>query len=588
MSRQSLQEHFLGQITAQVEPAPMPSPPTPDLPGMAGKALNYLRGNPDPARDYECKFELGPLGIPVHYPHSVPPNQYAYDPISLADTDCRMDWQYPHMREMVGEREACDVEVGVRTRIMSYMKPDHLAWVNPAAWTGSPIEGLWISKWASANIMISLTDTYARTGEAEARREAQATFRALKALAEWRDRKAFYPGGPVPVKDGEYLTEGWAAAHCKNYPFIVEPCVHYGVTCADQEAVDFAVAMMEGFMAKLQVPDQGDTAFDPETGAFAGHTHLHTRTLWGAAHLGAVLNEPRYLDWAERGYEFVRAHGMDVGWYPEHIPQGRHRAETCITGDMAATALWLAHRHPHYFDHLERIVRNYLRATQFCLTPEFQALFEKLHADKPRAVVEQALAELRKLEGGFVAAPAPDDWVEADQSLGATGRTACGLDMMGCCPPEGMRALWDAWSNTVQERDGAIWINMSLDRVHPVADVCVGPVEGLAAVSMRIRARRAGRYLLRPPAWATEVSLSHGGNLMPLRWGGPDEAYVVCDSVKVGDRLNMTYALPELVQSHALRSVPGKEKAMTLHWRGNDLLAMSPSGTYLPMFGVRR
>lgn len=588
MSRQRLQEHFLGQMRPLAERIPMPPPASPDLCAMAARALNYLRGNPDPARDYECKFELGPLGIPVHYPHSVPPNQYAYDPISLADTDCRMDCQYPHMREMTGASEACEVEAGVRARIMSYMKPDHLAWVNPAAWTGSPIDGLWISKWASANIMISLTDTYARTGEAEVRGETRATFQALKALAEWQDGKAFYPGGPVPVRNGEYLNEGWCEDHCRNYPFIVEPCVHYGVTCDDPEALDFAAAVMEGFLAKLQVPDQGDTAFDPETGSFAGHTHLHTRTLWGAAHLGAVLGEPRYLDWAERGYEFVRAHGMDVGWYPEHIPQSRHRAETCITGDMTATALWLARRHPHYFDHIERTVRNYLPATQFSLTPAFLSLFERLHADRPRAVVEQALEELRRLEGGFVAAPAPDDWVEANQSLGATGRTACGLDMMGCCPPEGMRALWEAWSNVVQDRDGAIWINMSLDRDHPAAAVSVEQAQGTSAVTVTVRAKRGGRYMLRPPAWATEVSLSQAGQPVAPVWAGQDSAYLACEGVRTGDTLCMTYAVPGFEQQHMLRSVPDKDKEVTLCWRGNDLLAISPSGTYLPMLGVRR
>ena len=63
-----------------------------DLVSMARAALNYLRGNPDPARGYECKFSLGPLGIPCLVP-LIPSNTYAYDPVTQGDTDCRMDWQ---------------------------------------------------------------------------------------------------------------------------------------------------------------------------------------------------------------------------------------------------------------------------------------------------------------------------------------------------------------------------------------------------------------------------------------------------------------------------------------------------------------
>ena len=135
----ALSSQFRGEITV-VNAAAKQSPARPDdlsLAAMAKSALNYLRGNPDPSRNYECKFSLGPLGIPSHVPF-LPPNKYAYDPIALGDTDCRMDWQYSHMREMAGEPEAEAVERGVRQRIRSYRRADHLVWMNPAAWVGPP------------------------------------------------------------------------------------------------------------------------------------------------------------------------------------------------------------------------------------------------------------------------------------------------------------------------------------------------------------------------------------------------------------------------------------------------------------------
>ncbi len=84
-----------------------------DLVEMARLSLNYLRGNPDPARDFECKFMLGPLGIPCHFLEWVPSNEFGYHPMSLGDTDARMATQYAHVREMTGDPEADTVESGV-------------------------------------------------------------------------------------------------------------------------------------------------------------------------------------------------------------------------------------------------------------------------------------------------------------------------------------------------------------------------------------------------------------------------------------------------------------------------------------------
>ena len=93
-----------------------------------------------------------------------------------------------------------------------------------------------------------------------------------------------------------------------------------------------------------------DQRIDPQTGAFKQHVHTLTGTTWGVAHLGALLHEPRYLEWARRAYDFVVAHGTDYGWYPEFIPQGEYRTEICVVGDMTSTAVWLARGgYPHYW-----------------------------------------------------------------------------------------------------------------------------------------------------------------------------------------------------------------------------------------------
>lgn len=580
-----LTQQFMGSIsnTQAIEEPNQPQADLGDLRCMARAAMNYLRGNPEPTRDYECKFELGPLGIPYHLPTAVPPNEYGYDPIALGDTDCRMWTQYVHMREISGVAEPDEVEQGVGRRVMGYLGEGDLAWINPAAWTGEPIEGLWISKWASAKIMLRLAEDYAATGDQALKDKAGRIFRALKRLARWEGTRAYYPGGGVPVsKAGEYLRKGWAAEHSKNYPFIVEPCLHYANLCGDQEALDFAVAMAEGFLAGIQ-PGQDEMRIDPQTGAFQAHVHLHSHAFWGVAHLGAQLGDNRFLDWAQHAYEFVRNHGTDYGWFPEFIPHYRHRAEICVVGDMISTASWLAQRQPHYYDHIERGVGNLLRRCQFFLTPAFRELFEKLHVHRPAEEVAAAFEALQAIEGGFISAPAPNDWVENEENLGQAARHLNGIDMMGCCSPEGMRALWEAWNWTVEERPEEVRINLNFSVERPAATVRAYEA---AAGRLDVQARREGRYLLRPPAWADRehVHLHCNGALVSWHWAGPDQTYVACDNVNRGDTLSLTWVPLTFQQELTMHLVPDQSPTYTIEWVGNHVQSVSPRGKWLPMF----
>ena len=56
------------------------------------------------------------------------------------------------------------------------------------------------------------------------------------------------------MKDGKYLDIGWAARRCRNYSCVVEPCVRYWECTGESEALGFAVAVTERFLAGSQ-PD---------------------------------------------------------------------------------------------------------------------------------------------------------------------------------------------------------------------------------------------------------------------------------------------------------------------------------------------
>ncbi len=580
----ALQRSFRGQLSpVSVAAAEKPAVDDLDLPAMAKAALNYLRGNPDPARNYECKFCLGPLGIPCFKP-DLPPTAQAVDVISLADTDCRMQWQYTHMREMAGEPTACPVELGVERRVVGYLHADGLAWVNPAAWVGGgvkPVDEDWATTWGTGKILVTLAERYRQNKDPADREQARRVFAALKRLAVWDGPRAYYPA-PTPWRNGQWLRIGWAATHCHNYPSVVEPLVRYYECTGDRDGLALARAFAEGFLAGAQ-PDMGDQRIDPQTGAFKRHVHIHMHAVWGVAHLGAVCREPRYLDWARKAYEFVLANGTDYGWYPEFIPQHTYQTEICVVGDMTSIAAWLARGgRPAYWDHVERTVRNEIRRSQFALTPAFLRLFHEIHRQEAPAVVQAALAELRKLEGGFVAQSTFDDWVGFPHALGKPGRTG-GIHMMGCCPPEGMRALWEAYCGVVEPTADGVQVNLCLTRDHPAARVTAyRPACG----RLDVMARRSGNYLLRPPAWALRdaVRLSSNGRPVASEWAGPGRAYLRCTAVQPGDRLTLRWPVPRFTQTFTPTSVPGRSDKLTVHWIGNEVVGVEPRGTYLPMF----
>jgi hypothetical protein len=493
--------------------------------------------------------------------------------------------QFAHMREMAGLREPDAVELGVKAKVRNYQHADdHLCWIAPECYTGESSTDEWIGPWTTAKLLYSLAEEFQRGGDKAVKENARKTFLALKGIALWDGPRAYYHG-IAPLKNGEWCRKGWCEGNSRNYPFIVEPLVRYAEICGDGEALDFAKAMTEGFLAGSQ-KDMGVRQIDPKTGAYQDHVHCHTHATWGVAHLGAVLNEPRYLDWARKVHDFTLSRGADYGWMPECYPQNEYRAEVCAVGDMVSIGAWLARgAWPHYWDQVERAVRNEVRRAQFSLTAAFLRLFREIHKDKPQEVVDHAIVELRRLEGGFVSQPALNDWVAYPHNpkLGTPGCNENGVEMMGCCPPEGMRSLWEAWCGVVTEQPEGVMVNMAISRDHPAAKV-----EAFSAESggLRVTVRKAANFLLRPPAWAAReaVCLRRDEHDVPLAWGGPQRAYVLCPAAVAGEQLTLTWPVPVLKQTFIPQSVPGRTQEIVVRWTGNRVESVEPRGRYLPMF----
>ncbi|MCX6622611.1 MAG: hypothetical protein NTY38_16380, partial [Acidobacteria bacterium] len=272
--------------------------------------------------------------------------------------------------------------------------------------------------------------------------------------------------------------------------------------------------------------------------------------------------------WCRRLLEFYLSRGTDFGWIPESITAPR-RSETCAVADVINIAEWVAQcGYPHYWDTMERFVRNYIRQAQFFITPEYEALYRSLH---PGENGEKGLQMARKLQGGFQGA------------MGLTDRVWSGnrMDMMGCCVPEGMRAVYTAWKNTVHRDAGGVRVNMSFHRDAPEARVTsLLPDQGRLEVTARIN----HNFYLRPPAWTPreDVRLYRNGLPRPTLWRG---AYVFVEGVNAGERLALTYPLLSFEQQDTIPTEPNQpERKLRVSWVGNTVVRLEPGGSRLPLY----
>ena len=563
------------------EPKPLPKgavSPDADLTLMAAWALRHLSRNPRPALDYEPVFQIWPM--------AVPPTPEGHDPIVPGDTDCRMDWEFIYMREMSGSREGLEVEKGLRRRILGYVEKDNLAWRTPGArmegavYRGEKVpEKKEAAPWTTSKIIRSLSETYARTGDAGSRELARNMFLALRKLATWDTGRAYYEG--KGWRDGKWIVKAGRPTPA------IEQLVRYWEATGDQEALEFAIALAEGLIASPElIHDVTSRARVEPTGEFKGHMHSTLHSIWGVAHLGVVTGKPRYVDWAKKAYDYASRFGTGTGWISAVVLPERVRlySETCATSDMVSLASWIGKAgFPDYWDHVERTFRNYIRPFQFFVTPEYEAMYRKLNRDKPEEQVEAGLARMRDLQGGFIGGPAPNDrinWMRSPQRCGPYATPYGCIAMFGCCLAEGMRALYTTWSNIVTAEQNGIFVNLSLNRDSEWAQVISSlPEQG----RIDVVAKKAGNYFLRPPSWAprNQVRVARSGRELQAEWEGPARAYVIVKDVKPGEVLTLVYPLVSWKQAGVGNWPTKPDLKFTIFWKGNAVMDMDPKGKAL-------
>lgn len=548
-----------------------------DLKRMAEWAMNYLIRTPRPEFNYEPVFQCHPLKCPP-----VPDRQ---DVVVPCDTDARLNWEWYYMREVSGSNAGQEVEEAFHRRLLAFVQSDGTVLAHVGCYNEGDINRVYKQEdnvyhvWGATKILHALAEDYRRRGNAASRTTAQKIMMRLKRLAVYpAPDQCYFPGGMGALQlDGTIVPNFWNQQPAP----IVEPLVNYFLATGDEEALAFAKAYAEGMLAGLQ-PDGirfgSDGQFDQPK---LGHSHATMHAVWGVAHLGLLMGEQRYLDFAENVWNWMLRRGTGTGWFPA-MPDNCN--ETCCISDMISIAAILGQSgRPHCFDYVERYLRNYISNLQFIVTPEFEAYYRRINASAGHPNIRKGLEELKKFQGGIIGGSGLNDW--ENELLGGVS----GFEMFGCCAPEGMRAIYTAWTNTIQRRErsalgpAGVYVNMGLARDSEWGRVLSFMPE---AGRLTVFARNKDTYFLRPPHWVPrpEVRALQAGQVVPVDWSGNYVRF----AAHAGDDLTLTYPLIRFRHTvGGLWPNAAPNLTMTFEWLGNMVVATDPAPTQTPLFTGR-
>ena len=570
----------VSNVRVAVQALPITPPASPndlDLKHMAEWAMHYLIHTPRPEYDYEPVFQCHPL--------LCPPVPEGHDVVVPCDTDARMNWEWYYMREVSGSQAGQDVEAAFHRRLIGYVQPDGTVLAHVGCYNEGDINKVYTDAdrvyhvWGATKILHALAEDYRRTGNPQSKDTARKIMLRLKRLAVFTEQGAcYFPAGMGAVsQDGAPVSNSWNP----NPAPVVEPLVNFYLASGDEEALAFARAYAEGIMTAAQ-PGGIHIGADGNFGGGHGHAVLHA--LWGIAHLGIVTGETRYTDFVKRSLDWVLGLGTGTGWLPAAPDWAANCNETCMISDaMSNAALVACAGHPEYFDVVERFLRNYISNLQFIVTPAFEAYYRELNPQVSAHDIEQGLLALRKFQGGIIGGSGLNAY--ENELLHAHG-----FEMFGCCAPEGMRAIYTAWTHAIQRLPASplgpegVYVSLCLNRDSEWGDVRSAFPE---AGGLRVKAKVHDTFYLRVPHWAPRdaVRCFRNGSPAPVIWSGE---YVRFEDAHPGDELAIGY--PLLQFTHVAGGQWQKvapELKLTFEWLGNMVVSVDPPAQHTPLFTGR-
>jgi hypothetical protein len=408
-------------------------------------------------------------------------------------------------------------------------------------------------------------------GSETARERLTGLTKALMEISIKREGYAYFPAV-------ERMPDGWARGDWDILGFGTDPAntngrLLFGLTrtwelLGDRNALDLAGAYARHVMAhsSAYLPDGG---FATGMEFREGHFHSRAVTLLGVIRYGYSVGDARALAWGKKVFDKACTYGTRFGWFPERLVEQRaHGCETCAIVDMMEAAIWLAKSGwPEYWETAEQFLRNHLIESQLVSLDGLEVsagLDTDPEWETTRDVAKRSL-------GGFAGWSQPNDLFS---------KVMHDWDLYTCCSAQGVRGLFNAWTNSVTADDEGLSVNLLINHASNRAVVRSWlPHDGL----IEVVPAQQGRVRVRLPAWVNARAFEVAVDGRKAEVSLLEPRFAAVDDVPAGVRVTCRFPIREMTTAE---TVLGTD--YTAQWRGDTVMAMSPAGTRAPLYRRER
>jgi hypothetical protein len=525
-------------------------PDTLFLPDRAKLAINCLTGLLNPTKDYlpYCLVDL--TGQPPKMAHT----QFDY-----SDHTARVIDALLLAKTMTGSEEGEDALAKLNELFDSGFASDGLHYTPENQWSFRHANMHYQRSVINALLALRL----ARGSEAAGER-LNGLVDGLHEISIKREGFAYFPSV-------ERLPEGWPRGDWNILSWGVDPAntngrLLFGLTRTAEILKSGTALDLAGLYAN-HVMDHS-SAFGSD-GSFAtgmefreGHFHSRAVTLLGVIRYGYGANNARAIEWGRRVFDKARTYGTTFGWFPERLVRTRaHGCETCAIVDMMESAIWLAKSgHTDYWEVAERYLRNHLVESQLVNVDGLEGGNGEDGWETTRDVARRAL-------GGFAGWSQPNDLVS---------KRMHSYDLYMCCCAQGVRGLFNAWTNSVSTREDLIRVNLLINHAGEAATVKSWQPH---AGKIEVTAHQAGEVRIRLPSFieVRDVTLTVDGRSVPVSM--PEPNFVSAGRVVAGAVVEMNFPLARRTTHETVL-----DTTYAVDWRGDTVVGISPGGGSFPLY----
>lgn len=492
-------------------------------------------------------------------------------------------------REMTGSDYGRDIEAHYKENLLSFFKEDGLNYRRNSFSQDIVDEHMSVFEDSASMIdqravLLGLTSWYLATGDEKVKGYADRHCAALKKIARKERDSWYYPAS-------EFTQHGWPSFDAVHTRLAVDPCAMWGrqvmplIRYYEATGNKDAYELSENFVANIMNRSGAfnkDGSFNSALEYRNGHFHTRMGTLGAIARFAQFTNSAYHMAWVKRSYDWALTQCTTFGWTPGDLHDQAYEHETCSLVDAIEVAIRLAKSgYSEYWGVAEKFIRNHLTESQL-LDVDWIMEYDKKDMDDPGFKSFNKAAT--RMRGSFAGYAAPNDFVYD----GKEGRGHI-MDVQLCCVAAGIRSLHDAWDNAVTKERNRVWVNLLLNRSTEWVDVnAYMPHDGKVEVFVK---EQIADLMVRIPEWvpygAVDIAIEPAAGETLKTTGRHvswvNKFFIKLTQVQPGTKVTVEFPLAQrTTEEYAV------DKKYSVNWIGDDVIGISPKGTYYPLYTKRR